>query len=257
MRLAVDELKVEIASNNITNWTLDEAERFNSIQLISGYPDNLIEDSFLERIYGKIILDGSETLFESFRAINRHQKSINFLTLSEDDQMTLAITNNDKTEAFACAVIDLKYLCKLLPLFSFSKFMILSSCRLSRRCDSISKFPWGPKSVLQHGDACSWNSLLSQYFFRNQLIQSESNMKTYSFPKILLLIQDIDLASRIYKKWLQINGPESSLPGFLLTNEQMFWVAFNLRFCRKKKQESWHRDWNPSEEFRKDYNCTN
>lgn len=46
---------------------------------------------------------------------------------------------------------------------------------------------------------------------------------------------DSDSASRSYKKWMTLHGPERNLPGFLLTNQEMFWLALRNKLCEKGK----------------------
>lgn len=35
---------------------------------------------------------------------------------------------------------------------------------------------------------------------------------------------------------MEYNGPESNLPGFLLNNEQMFWISYVIKRCTKEKR---------------------
>jgi uncharacterized protein YecT (DUF1311 family) len=44
-----------------------------------------------------------------------------------------------------------------------------------------------------------------------------------------------DAAFNFYKKYISDHGPEPNLPGFLLSNEQMFWVAMQNKKCEKDK----------------------
>lgn len=44
-----------------------------------------------------------------------------------------------------------------------------------------------------------------------------------------------DIAFNFYKNHIINNGPEPNLPGFLLTNEHMFWVAMQNKKCLKGK----------------------
>lgn len=44
-----------------------------------------------------------------------------------------------------------------------------------------------------------------------------------------------DVVFEFYKKYINDNGPEPNLPGFFLSNEQMFWVAMQNKKCLKGK----------------------
>lgn len=68
--------------------------------------------------------------------------------------------------------------------------------------------------------------------------------------------QEQDYASRSYRKWAQLNGREPNLGGFLLTNEEMFWVALAVKKCQKGKNGSNYFQWFPSDEFIRTFNCS-
>lgn len=42
-----------------------------------------------------------------------------------------------------------------------------------------------------------------------------------------------DVAFEFYRKHIDKNGAEPNLPGFLLNNKQMFWVALQNKKCQK------------------------
>lgn len=44
-----------------------------------------------------------------------------------------------------------------------------------------------------------------------------------------------DMAFQSYQKWAKMNGQEPNLPGYRMTNEQMFWVARHLKTCLKPR----------------------
>lgn len=43
------------------------------------------------------------------------------------------------------------------------------------------------------------------------------------------------MAFEFYRNQTSINGHEPGIPGFLLSNEQMFWVALQVKKCFKGK----------------------
>lgn len=64
------------------------------------------------------------------------------------------------------------------------------------------------------------------------------------------------MAYRSYQKWVAKNGQESNLPGFRMTNEQMFWVALHLKTCLKGRSPSFNANsWSQSG-LREAFGCT-
>lgn len=64
------------------------------------------------------------------------------------------------------------------------------------------------------------------------------------------------MASKKYEEWVALNGPEPNIPGFLLTNEQLFWVALKLKLCVKTNKYFYGTNLYTRTEFRKVFNCS-
>lgn len=126
MQLAVDDLKADAELDGLeaepVSWYKAAmwAETFvqnKSIQIIAGYPNDMNEDSFLNKLYGNLNLNGTETLIKSTIAMHRYQRFVKLLDLSEEDLLTFDIGTQAKDNVLGCVLHDLKYLCtfKLLP----------------------------------------------------------------------------------------------------------------------------------------------
>lgn len=124
MKQAIDDLLLAIG--NVTESTSEAIDFLKSIQIFAGYPNDLIEDSFLNKLYDKLNLDGSESLFVSYKETFRHQKFINMLDLSEDDQITLKISSQHDRNIYSCKLQHVKYLCKSRDFLKRPKFKDLS-----------------------------------------------------------------------------------------------------------------------------------
>lgn len=136
MKIAIDDFEFE------TNDSEPElSSRIKRIQIFAGYPNDMIEDSFLNKLYEKLNLNGNETLFESFKAIFRYQKFINMLELSNDDWKTLKVDSETGGNVFSCKLVSYKYLCEFPSRFKMSRLKLHLFNRLPCQCDPISSFP--------------------------------------------------------------------------------------------------------------------
>lgn len=110
MKHAVDYFKSVVENSNKTKWSLD------SLELYAGYPNDMIDDSFLNQIYGNLKLNGNETLLESFQELIRHQKFIKLQTLSQDEFKTLEVGSQTPNligeKIYNCKLTDDRFLCK-------------------------------------------------------------------------------------------------------------------------------------------------
>lgn len=123
MQIALDDMGL-IDLDKIEGLTFAQtsilAIRSNSIQIIAGFPNNMIEDSFLDRLYGKLNLDASETLLKSVIAMD-HYKSFIKMGLTEED---ITVFDLDSATRSKCQLIDFKYLCKSKPSISPKMFNV-------------------------------------------------------------------------------------------------------------------------------------
>lgn len=86
--------------------------RIRGIKAFAGYPNDMIEDSFLDRIYVNLELTGNETLFETFRKLEIYRKFIDFMDFSDEDYLTMKIGNTVGDSSFGCKLLLLKYICE-------------------------------------------------------------------------------------------------------------------------------------------------
>lgn len=111
MKTAITDLIDEMIQNDLvfppTNIT-----QMKTIQSFAGYPNDMIEDSFLDRIYGNLSLSGNETLFKTFLKLERYRKFIDFQDLTEEDYLTMKIGKEVGETIFGCKLIKLEYLCE-------------------------------------------------------------------------------------------------------------------------------------------------
>lgn len=227
MKLAVDDLLSGITDEELSP---EDQLKLKKTEIIAGYPDELIEDSFLDRVYEKLTLNGNETLLESFQAMYTHQKFFNLLQLSRNDSRTLKVIRH-KREVSNCYLISYKYLCKSNRTLSYlrSNFsFFLTDC---------------PATALQFP---AFHTDRTQFYNMAMLL-----------PEIYAPLGHAEnLAARSYSKWLNLNGPEPTIPGFLLNTEEMFWLALALKRCAKQRDGVGSSPLPRYSEFVATFNCT-
>lgn len=87
-------------------------DKINGVEAVAGYPNDMIEDAFLDRIYEKLDLNGNETLFETFRELKSFYIFFKMIDLSPQDLLTVKIGSRKGGHVFACSLISFKYLCE-------------------------------------------------------------------------------------------------------------------------------------------------
>lgn len=65
-----------------------------------------------------------------------------------------------------------------------------------------------------------------------------------------------DVTFYFYKHYISVHGVEPSLPGFLLTNEQMLWVAMQNKKCFKGDIDDATARLVSIDGFKDAFNCT-
>lgn len=79
---------------------------------IAGYPNDAIEDLFLDKIYQNLSLTGNESLLESFQELWKFQRFIKFVELDRKDLETLKIAQTVGRNVFSCSIEMRNKLCK-------------------------------------------------------------------------------------------------------------------------------------------------
>lgn len=82
-----------------------------TFEIIAGYPNDMADDSFLDRVYGNLSLNGDETLLVSYQELELYQKMFEALKLSPQDEQTIKIENHKRKDT-TCSFIEPNYLCK-------------------------------------------------------------------------------------------------------------------------------------------------
>lgn len=83
-----------------------------SLEFIAGYPSDLIEDSFLTKVYENLDLTGNETLFESFQELQKFKRFILLIDINRDELDVIKIVEKFGEDVFSCTVYKLKFVCK-------------------------------------------------------------------------------------------------------------------------------------------------
>ena len=91
-----------------------ETKQKSSIEYIAGYPRNAIEDSFLDKLYQNLTLNGNESLLESYRELWKFQRFIVLVELDRDEIDTLKIAQHVGENIFSCSVLKHNFLCKFI-----------------------------------------------------------------------------------------------------------------------------------------------
>lgn len=79
---------------------------------IAGYPTELIENSFLDKLYQNLTLQGNESLVESYQQMYKFNKFIQLLELDREELKILKTAQHVGENAFSCSLIKQKLLCK-------------------------------------------------------------------------------------------------------------------------------------------------
>lgn len=109
-------MNIAIASHldeivRLNNTTPEYVSKIMALKAIAGYPMNMTDDSFLDRIYANLTLNGNETLFETYRKLVQHQKFIDYMKHSSEDYLTLTIGKTSVESAFSCTFATTEILC--------------------------------------------------------------------------------------------------------------------------------------------------
>lgn len=107
---------VQTYADKLVNNDLDASKtnilRIRATKSFAGYPNNMTDDAFLDRIYTNLDLTGNETLFETFQKLEIYRKFIDFMDLSDEDYLTMKIGRAVSDDPFSCKILMLKYICK-------------------------------------------------------------------------------------------------------------------------------------------------
>lgn len=87
-------------------------ETTKRLKFVAGVPSNALLDSFLDKVYENLTLNGNETLLVTFMKLSQFQRFLQLLELNNNELDTLKIVQQTGGNVFSCSVIKGKYLCK-------------------------------------------------------------------------------------------------------------------------------------------------
>lgn len=116
-------------------------ETIKRLVFVAGLPSVALLDSFLDRIYENLTLNGNETLLETVTELSKFQRFLQLLELNNNELDTLKIVQHINENVFSCSVVKDKYLCKFHSVNLFCGTFSFGLHRLSHNRTSVSSLP--------------------------------------------------------------------------------------------------------------------
>ncbi|CAO1378141.1 unnamed protein product [Diamesa hyperborea] len=238
MKEAVKDLIGEINKLDIKDEAkLDVVERLNTARYIIGYPVEVLDLQIIDDFYKELELDETNGVVESFLKIERYNKKLKIYPESKKQFHFL----NDFTIKFGIDenIILIHQSMIMYPFYHPNRSRFFNT------------------ATLYQFTAESMNHLIRLY------LQTKWDTQ-------IKLIDTLELAYKNYVKWEESGGKELQLPGFFLTNRQMFWVALAHKKYHKfqtgiskitvkkfqHRHTHFHLQLKNQLSFRQAYNCT-
>ncbi|CAO1441045.1 unnamed protein product [Diamesa serratosioi] len=238
VRDIVAELYKSDTVNNTVKHEVDQ--KLSTIKYIIGYPDEILNLEKVEEFYEDLDLDGTEGSVETFLKIEDYNQKI------ENDPITswkrkLNSLSGDDDEIKLDLNENILYIPPMLihyPFYHPNRSRFFNTATLFD--DIAYNFVIGLKDELEH----KWNLELPD--------------------------DEVNYAYNNYVNWEKMGGNEYHLPGFFLTNTQMFWLAIANKKYRKFHQnvitdynrrihlqmKYFHLFFKTKPEFRDAFNCS-
>ena len=235
----------------------DIINRLNKTDYLIGYPQEALNLQKIEEFYEELNLDGTEGSVETYIEIYRFGHKIENIPSNHWKKKL-----SDRSFEFNVKYYsDDNILCKI----SVQVVIVISNFHIFSDIPSVLiQYPY-------------YHPNRSRFFNTATLFKDTANALNSEFKDYLenhwdfnnfQTVQTSDLAYNNYVKWEKSGGKDLMLPGFFLTNRQMFWVALaNTNFYKIHpnndvdpttlfKLKHFHVIYKNYRNFRDAYNCS-
>ena len=231
-------------------------ERLNTAQFIIGYPKEVLNLQKIKEFYKDLELDGTEGIVESFVTLNEYNGKIN--NNPKSNWKKLINTNyRDRIQYSTNDNIVCKLKWSLRCIESKLFILVISPARIQYPVYHPKRSRFFNTATLFQYIAYSMKEGI-EMFLRNELKLQ------------IRFITSVNLAYNNYVKWEKSGGKDLHLPGFFLTNRQMFWVVLAHKHYYKfhphnskygninhnDKFQDFHLRFKSQDIFREAFNCS-